>query len=43
MMPSAGDSKVGWVKILLKIPQLSEEELGKLSCSDQSIKVADAI
>lgn len=39
MMPSAADSQVGWVKRLLKIPQLSEE-LGKLSCSDQSIKVA---
>lgn len=42
MMPSAADSKVGRVKRLLKIPQLSEE-LRKLSCSDQSIKVADAV
>lgn len=42
MMPSAADSEAGWVKRLFKIPQLSEG-LGKLSCSDQSIKVADVI
>lgn len=42
MMPSAADYKAEWVKRLLKISELSEE-LGKLSCRDQSIKVVDAI
>lgn len=40
-MPYAADTGIEWVKRWLNIPQLSEE-LRKLSCSDQSIRVADA-